>query len=481
MLQPQRDIAGISVDSKRVKRARDDYREHERVMESFTLDTSPGRVSKRYFAKRRIIERIHIENFKVIRNLQLSLVADVESPSSFLMLLGNNATGKSSLLRAVALTLMGPGEREKFCKEQKITPNDVLTHGASAGRVRIWMSGVVEPLELCYRRNARRFTGGESNKAFVFGYGATRLLPRFNTKVLKSHGSVNVENLFNPIASLIDVDSKIHQLPKNQFGPAARVLKALLPVGRRAVFEKQQRRQGQRIRLRDGGDVTPLAELSDGFQSVVAMAADVLSVLVKVWKTNVDHAEAIVLIDEIDAHLHPSWQKIIVPRLRACFPNVQFIATSHDPLCLRGLKKGEVVVLRRTTRSRVVAVKDLPSPEGMTPDQLLTSEHFGLESTLDEATAELFERYYKLLARRSISQSGKVELRNIKRRLDAMHHLGRTRREQIMLEAIDRYLATPPLAQASAQMQSRIELEKALDVMYRDGRHPSNQTSRGEA
>jgi predicted ATP-binding protein involved in virulence len=61
---------------------------------------------------------------------------------------------------------------------------------------------------------------------------------------------------------------------------------------------------------------------------------------------------AIVFIDEIDAHLHPAWQRKIVALLRQEFPNIQFVLTAHSPLVVAGCLDGEVAVLRRTATNK---------------------------------------------------------------------------------------------------------------------------------
>ena len=76
------------------------------------------------------------------------------------------------------------------------------------------------------------------------------------------------------------------------------------------------------------------------------------------------HASGIVLLDEIDAHLHPRWKMRIVESLRATFSGMQFIVTTHEPLCLRGIKEQEVVVLRREGDD-VRYIDDLPSPSDL--------------------------------------------------------------------------------------------------------------------
>ena len=103
----------------------------------------------------------------------------------------------------------------------------------------------------------------------------------------------------------------------------------------------------------------PLEDLSDGYQSVVALATDLMLSLLARWPS-VDVAEGTVLIDELGAHLHPRWRMRIVTSLRQVFPRVQFLSSTHDPLCLRGLGDGEVVVVKRDEAGEIVAAHRPP-------------------------------------------------------------------------------------------------------------------------
>jgi hypothetical protein len=156
---------------------------------------------------------------------------------------------------------------------------------------------------------------------------------------------------------------------------------------------------------------------------------------------DMESAEGIVLIDEIDAHLHPRWKMQVVQRLRQVFPRLQFLMTSHDPLCLRGLRKGEVAVMKRDPEDRVMVITDLPSPEGLRIDQILTSEFFGLGSTRSPEDDQLFEEYYELLALRQPNAKQAARLVELKGLLQGRDLLGTTRRERLMLEVADRFLA----------------------------------------
>lgn len=471
--------------AKSVKKAAKASAEHETKVESFTLSRkTAGPADKsareRYFAKRRTIERISVENFKVLTKLDVNLATDPENPSSWMVLLGENSTGKSTLLKAIALTVMGHEQRQQVQGQYGVTPDLVLTYGAAAGRVRIWLSGVSRPLELSYERGARNFKGEPGDKVLLLGYGSTRLLPRQNMPVegRATTGAVRVSNLFDPVARLVDAERWLSNLPRKLFLAAATVLEAVLPMRANDRLKVVTRAGKRRVVIRMFGHETPLCDLSDGYQAIAALVTDVLSVLLPVWKERVSMAEGIVLIDELDAHLHPTWRKRIVADLRRCLPHVQFISTTHDPLCIQGLKKGEVLVLRRSSANRVAAVKELPSPEGMTPDQILTSEHFGLKSTFDDATAKLFDEYYSLLSARSLTQKQKARLTALKTQLRTRHYMGATRREQLMLEAIDRYLASKPPVDGQAQKSRRDAIETELDEIYRASEPPVANTRR---
>ena len=136
-----------------------------------------------------------------------------------------------------------------------------------------------------------------------------------------------------------------------EFDSASLVLKDLLSLAAKARFEVDRDR---RVIVAYHGERVPLRQLSDGYQSVVATAVDILDVMTTVWP-NLGDAEGVVLLDEIGAHLHPTWKMRIVSSIRRAAPGLQFVTSTHDPLCLRGLGEGEVAVMRRDENNRVFA------------------------------------------------------------------------------------------------------------------------------
>jgi predicted ATP-binding protein involved in virulence len=113
-------------------------------------------------------------------------------------------------------------------------------------------------------------------------------------------------------------------------------------------------------------------------------------------------AEGVVLIDEVDAHLHPLWQREIGFRLRRVFPRMQFIVTSHSPFVAQAASDRGLFVLRSVTpEGAVEAQRPLDSVKGWRVDQILTSPLFGLDATRDEETESLIRRHADLIAKRT--------------------------------------------------------------------------------
>lgn len=102
----------------------------------------------------------------------------------------------------------------------------------------------------------------------------------------------------------------------------------------------------------DQGEVIPFNYLSDGYRNMVAMVADIAHRSARLNPHEGEEAakrtKGIVLIDEIDLHLHPKWQRRVVEDLQHAFPELQFIATTHSPFILQSLAPGEVIDLNQS-------------------------------------------------------------------------------------------------------------------------------------
>jgi uncharacterized protein (TIGR02646 family) len=392
----------------------------------------------------RWVQKIEIQNFTTIENLTLEFPSAPGEGQSWLMLLGENGTGKSSVLEAVALALMGERHANRLLRELRVPASRFVrrpkrkTKEPPVALVRIHLTSDDPPIELRAAATDELFTvEPKAPKILLLGYGSTRLLPRTGRQPQDPSAVIRVTNLFDPFVPLHDAGAWMLAQTKDIFEKVDAALKTLLTLGDEDHFVRSG---GQVVLAIAGESPVPLQELSDGYQSVIALACDIMMVMFQRFDS-LDNAEGLVLLDEIDSHLHPRWQMRIVGLLRAVFKRVRFLVTTHNPLCLRGLSTGEVVVLRRDADRTVYRLEDLPPIDGLRADQLLTSEYFGLNSTIDPDLEREFEEYYGLLAMAKLNKKQQARRDELKEKLDRYEVFGATERGRLALAAADAVIA----------------------------------------
>ena len=436
---------------------------HEEDLRRTSVEDDPDLES----LKSQRISRVEIENFRGIRRLGFDLGAGTAGAAGWTTLIGENGVGKTSVLQALAIALMGEERARSLGSDA--TPADLLRRGSRNGSIRVFFAADSEPIEV--HLSSERIEFGESTRRprmIVLGFGSSRWLPRPGA-LTADHGEfIRVANLFNPFVPLSDTLRWLATLADRDF---RRTEAALLRLLRLDAGERLTRIEGRVLVRRQGQRAQralPLQQLSDGYQTVLAMVGDIMELL-SPKRLDMAAAEGVVLVDELEAHLHPRWKMQIVSRLRTAFPGLQFVTSTHDPLCLRGLHEGEVVLLLRDRRGEIVATSELPSVEALRVDQLLTSPYFGLHSTRDPDVDARFDEYYDLLARRRLTKTQRERLEELRTELDTRQLLGTDRRENLMLEAIDKHLANEAdaLAAHKDELLSESTAQKLSSILDR--------------
>ena len=141
----------------------------------------------------------------------------------------------------------------------------------------------------------------------------------------------------------------------------------------------------------------PLNVLSQGTQSLVQWLAHLLIGLAEYYDypDDIEDRPGVLIIDEIDAHLHPSWQRRIIPALTEHFPNLQIFCSTHSPLMLAGLKTGQVQLLRRDDNGKVTVSRNEQDIVGWSADEILRS-FLNVPSPTDLETLHSIERLQQL-------------------------------------------------------------------------------------
>jgi hypothetical protein len=386
------------------------------------------------------------------------------------MLIGENGTGKSSILQAIAIALMGREHASALRKLGDLNPRKLVRRGTDEARIVVHQAASSEPIEVTITDRGFKYPrGGTSQKALLLGFGSARWLPRRDGLKAETDEWIRVRNLLNPFVPLCDADRWLRGLRPGttNFRTAEGVVRSLLRLAdttRLRVLDRELRVQekGQREKR-----WLTLDQLSDGYQSALAMATGIMGPLFSKWDV-MREAEGVVLIDELDAHLHPRWKMRIVSDLRTAFPKVQFIASTHEPLCLRGLLEREILSLRRDEDRRLVYTDDLPSPKTMRVDELLTSRFFGLYSTLDPDTERDLQRYYDLLALDTRTAEEQDELERLQKSVSHEGVLGDTPRDQAIYAVVDKYVAKQLQEGAAEPGKLQPETEERAAEIWRD-------------
>jgi predicted ATP-dependent endonuclease of OLD family len=345
------------------------------------------------------IRHIKIDHIRSINSLTWSLPDSVPS-AGWHVIVGDNGSGKSSFLRSVALAMMGPKEaaglrqswddflskdEERGAIDLEIARNrkiDEVTKKelGRAGHYRIQLSfQVFSDLDA----TVGFWSGdpGKNNESPIWDDGRGWFCAAYGPFRRLTGGDVEFERLsrrlprlarflsiFDERVALTDClewlqDLKFKQLEEREKKPRSeedfldRITRFInqpdfLPFQARLVEVSSKR-----VVFRDGNDKeVPIEELSDGYRSILSLTFELIRQLSVVYGEGAVFdpddpgkvvCEGVVLIDEIDVHLHPTWQRRIGLWFRKHFPKMQFLVTTHSPLICQAADVGTVFRLPR--------------------------------------------------------------------------------------------------------------------------------------
>ncbi|MGY3572932.1 AAA family ATPase [Bradyrhizobium sp. USDA 4504] len=331
------------------------------------------------------------------------------------LIVGDNGGGKSSVLRAVAIAALAPTLLESGFVPYR------LVQRPDAKDSLLKLVCQLDPFDLIDRRKTpeiellaridRRDRGSldrlhlertpsspmeqliyddYSHAFFVVGYGATRRVEAGDysqSSARKQRGLryERVAGLFEDIVPLRPIGVWFAKLDAARRREAITKLARVLPP--QLKFKGRYDSNEDQFLFEFEGRVTPFAALSDGYKAFLGWVGDLIGHLCDVAPPHlsIEAIPGIVLIDEIDLHLHPAWQRSIVSMLSAAFPRLQFIMTSHSPLVANTLRKENIFVTDVDGEGWATVKQIGENVHGRGADQLLLSSYFGLTSTLPPA------------------------------------------------------------------------------------------------
>lgn len=345
------------------------------------------------------IEKMTIDNICGIKHLDISFNKGLN------LVCGKNGVGKTTILKAIAYQFLYG--QDSFIKKH---------YGSEKGKVEIWIEGNSNSNSY----EVSDFVPGDigrynhdkekSDNILYFSpsrtitYNKIAALPSSNTKINEAHYSAQslksgVQNdikgwfinrlLFSKLEGSLDkvqienlnLSKKVFQLLDNNLN-----LKTAKP--------------DYEIVLKNKNDEIYFEMLSDGYKSCIFILLGIIKeVEYRYPAISAVNFDGVILIDEIDIHLHPQWQAKLVSVLKETFPKAQIIATTHSPSVLQNAKKEEIIPLYKDEENNIY-IKELKLGEyglqGWTLEEIL-QDVMGMPSTTSELYFETISKFDKAL------------------------------------------------------------------------------------
>lgn len=322
------------------------------------------------------INRVVIDNFFSIKEIDLNF-----QDSKEIYFLGENGDGKSLILMALYLAFNGNYITTKTDQEKTGKAVDILRKNKSS-RLRGYdeFDKEYNPQQANYIEN-------------IYAYGTHR--GRYSSDTPEEYGFMSLfdfnKTLNDPITwlknqKLLELESLHNEEESIGFRFVTDELENMFYE----LLEKNVKVeiQGTDVYFIEKGYKLSFEQLSEGYRSIVIFVCDVLYRLSANIGKNKDlkSIKGIILVDEIDLHLHPKWQQVIIKRLRSLLPNIQFFFTTHSATIIQGASNDAIVyrVYRENGETKVSEPYLRNNLNHLMINTLLTSPLFGLgDSRLD--------------------------------------------------------------------------------------------------
>ncbi|ALL37152.1 AAA family ATPase [Serratia marcescens] len=398
------------------------------------------------------IKEITLTNFRGAKSITLQCDEHMN------ILAGMNGAGKSTLLDASAITLSWLVNRMRSLSASARPINDQDIHNGDAYAT-IEITCQYEQSE--FKWNLAKVRKGHSRKEISSALiGATELAKTFQKKITDHDGKVKLPLFaYYPInRAVLDIPLRIrtrhefnlldayegsltsganfrsffelfreredlenenrkylnekvkpegYEFPDHQLEAIREALSQFMPDFSNLTV----RRNPLRMEIEKNGQCLTVNQLSDGEKCLMAMIGDLAMrmAIANPILNNPLEGNGIILIDEIDLHLHPKWQRMLIPRLEQVFPNCQFIVSTHSPHIITHVKPAHLHLLKVTDNT--LTIDSAHESYGKSVDRVL-EDIMGIETTRPTSVYESFKTIYLLI------QNG--ELESASKRIDEL-------------------------------------------------------------
>ncbi len=427
------------------------------------------------------LAKVELEQIRCFKELSVSFQERGKHRArQWTMVLGDNAAGKTTLLRSIAIGLCNESDGTTLMRK---LPGEFVRKGARKGTIKLTLWDEVGRKEYTITTTIERTLDSESEilrkttdpadefpwkDIFVCGYGTHRT--SMANASYDGYSTLNsLSTLFDSMASLQNPEVVLLKA-RDRCDILSEALLSVLMLDESDSAITLPKNAQKSMEIVGPWGKQPLASLSDGYLSTSQWLLDFLGWAIYAERFDVDNVVGgILLIDELEQHLHPKWQRYIVQRLAKKLPQTQIISTTHTPLvaaAVGDIPSSSILKLSHFPERQTIIGQLIKPAEfrGKRADQIL-AELFNLATSRSVGGQNDIERYVELSAKNRNKKEDR-ELQKLSERLQEIIVFGENTYEQDVERAVrktlEERLKSPP-----DQLLS-LEIKRQLRELFRE-------------
>jgi predicted ATP-binding protein involved in virulence len=431
-----------------------------------------------------VISKLEIKNIKCFGKLSIDFKH--QQIDRWTMLLGDNAIGKSTLLKCIALGLCNASDAAALTRISDMN-SEFIRAGETQGSITIELqrgkllkktskkytitttitkdaTGTSEVIsqQTSSPTETEKFPWAD---IFVCGYGSSR-----SQAADTSHERYKI---FEAVQSLFSHEVRLQnpELILLRQDPEIRILLQEKLQNILMLDEEDYQIDASKTGLNVAGrwGKVNFNKLSDGYRSTTLWVLDFLGWLIYAGRLGANNEiGGILIIDELEQHLHPRWQRNIVELLRRQFPKTQIIASTHTPLLAAGVADIDESCLLKLERDENNEIKvvtiDRSEIAGKRADQILTSHAFDLLTTRNNKSHDEIDKYTDLLSKPSLTTDESAELERLQPLVQSRLTISETPTAQKVEQLLEEALKT--IAHEYSPAILDIEAKRQLQALF---------------
>lgn len=355
------------------------------------------------------LSSFQIQNFFSIKDLEIKDLANKKE----IYILGENGDGKTLLLQAITIA----AQWHRILNEKEFGKTGEIMELAQKSN-----------LDFRVQDSENNVYTKESEKSFYlanfFAYGVNRRAAQ-DAENTDNYGFLSLFSdqsvLKHPISLLKEID-RLESKKINRYLPLEKFKEIVANLlSESADFQIDT--SGEEIIFWERGTKLDYKQLSEGYRSVMTWVMDLIFHLSENQPNaqNTEDFTGIVLVDEINLHLHPKWEYELPKKLRTWFPRIQFIFTTHSPITVLGASEDAVFfkLYKENGETKIIPYEEL-RVGNMRVDQILTSPFFGLQNARPQYLQEFMAEREKLLTKTDFSKEDEQKLAEMEQKYGAL-------------------------------------------------------------